>query len=450
MGSTDKEYRRWTKEVFLPFLDEFDVQLETLFGKGDLDGLRELASELDAKMVSHFRLVRYGIPVHNIGMNLISGYLLRRFLGEKAASRLYPILVTGLEHKTNETNERLLSLAATAKNDTVVRNLIIKTPSVDAYETLKQKPDADQFISEFDQFLKEFGVRGFTREPYYPRWGEQPAMVFDILKPLVSGTSDGTKDAEAKVKRMREKAHTIVEERVKSIRFGRIKWMLFNAIFGLAKTYTGFREDQRFNLDRWITRNRALYLEVGRILTERGIIDDPQQVFFLYRYEITKVSESQYSSAELKNLSREIKERERDFKENEDVTPPKFIQGSRMYDDKMDYEADASVVSGLAASQGRITGTIRVLSRIEDIPSVQEGEILVVPRTDPGWTPVFAQIGGLITETGGVLSHGAVVSREYCIPAVTNIRQACQLLKTGQTVTIDGDNGTVTIHDNEA
>ena len=73
------------------------------------------------------------------------------------------------------------------------------------------------------------------------------------------------------------------------------------------------------------------------------------------------------------------------------------------------------------------------------------GEILVVPKTDPGWTPVFSKLGGLITETGGILSHGAVVSREYGVPAVTNIISACQLFKTGQVVTINGYNGTVII-----
>ncbi|MHA1907790.1 MAG: PEP/pyruvate-binding domain-containing protein [Candidatus Thorarchaeota archaeon] len=450
MGATDKEYRRWTKEEFIPYLEKFDNQFDSLKGKDDLEGLRDLASEIDRVMVSHYRLIRYGIPVHYIGMNLISGYLLRRFLGEKAAAKLYPLLVTGLEHKTNETNKRLTALAAIAKKSPIVRDLIIKTSSDKVYSIMKLNPDASEFLLKFDTFMQEFGVRGFTREPYYPRWGEQPSLVFDILKPLVSSSGTGSKDIDRRAKRMRLRAQSIVEERIKSIRFGKIKWMLFKAIFGLATTYTMFREDQRFNLDRWITRIRALYLEVGKILTNRGIIENPQQVFFFYRHEIKKITESMYSPEALSDLSNEILERESEFKENEDVTPPKFIQGSRMYDDKMDYEADDSVVSGLAASQGLVTGSVRVLKKIEDIPSVQEGEILVVPRTDPGWTPVFAHIGGLITETGGVLSHGAVVSREYCIPAVTNIRQACQLLKTGQTVTLDGNNGTVTIHDIEA
>ena len=104
---------------------------------------------------------------------------------------------------------------------------------------------------------------------------------------------------------------------------------------------------------------------------------------------------------------------------------------------------------GIPASQGIITGIVRVLETIEDIPTVKTGEILIVPRTDPGWTPVFSKIGGLITESGGVLSHGAVVSREFGIPAVTNVRNACQTFKTGQKVILDGNKGLVILQPSE-
>ena len=121
--------------------------------------------------------------------------------------------------------------------------------------------------------------------------------------------------------------------------------------------------------------------------------------------------------------------------------------GSREFDDPLPESAEGFV--GIPASQGIITGQVRILDTIADIPKVKAGEILVVSRTDPGWTPVFSKIGGLITESGGVLSHGAVVSREFGIPAVTNIRNACREFKTGQRVTIDGNKGVVVRHESE-
>jgi pyruvate,water dikinase len=161
------------------------------------------------------------------------------------------------------------------------------------------------------------------------------------------------------------------------------------------------------------------------------------------RCEIKKVVDGQCDNVEIEKIKQSISRRKRDFLENEKITPPKFLRGNQE-----STEANCggqTEFEGIPASRGVLSGPVRVLESIDDICLVRPGEILVVPRTDPGWTPVFRIIGGLITETGGLLSHGAVVSREYGIPAVTNIPNACRIFKTGQMLTIDGSKGTVTI-----
>jgi len=90
-----------------------------------------------------------------------------------------------------------------------------------------------------------------------------------------------------------------------------------------------------------------------------------------------------------------------------------------------------------------VHGTVRIVESIERLSDVRQEEILVASNTDPGWTAVFSKIGGLVTETGGILSHGAVVSREYGIPAVTAVKGATKILKTGQKVTLDGNEGII-------
>ena len=150
-----------------------------------------------------------------------------------------------------------------------------------------------------------------------------------------------------------------------------------------------------------------------------------------------------YSNEEIQQISSEVIKRYEDFKRYENKIPPKFILGSREFDDELQYNDKSTIFNGLPASQGIMTAPIRVLHDINLISTVRSGEILVVPQTDPGWTPIFSKIGGLITETGGILSHGAVVSREFGIPAVTNITNACKIFKTGQIVKINGYNGTV-------
>jgi pyruvate,water dikinase len=451
MTKTDDAYRKWTAEIFLPYLDEFDSKLQELTGTEDLVKLMELAEEIDKVMMRHFRLIRYGLPVHNLGMNLITQYLLRTFLSEDEAAAYYPLLVSALDHKTTETNRKLNMLAERARNSKVVADIIASNESPSIIQALESHSDVEvgSFLDDFQEFLHEFGVRGYTREMYYPRWREKPELVFDILKPLVSEAGKDVETAEKEALQRKIQAEAAVEEGIRSQRFGGLKWGIFSAILGLAQKYTCFREDQRFNLDRWITRNRALFLEIGNQLEERGTLSNSNRIFFIHRQDLKKLIRGNLNEEEVEMLSRLSEERYLEFKENEDVTPPKFLCGSRAYNDPLPVSESDSLLTGIPASQGSASGRVRVLKTIHEIPSVRAGDILVVPRTDPGWTPVFSRIAGLVTETGGILSHGAVVSREYGIPAVTNIRNACNLLETADLVTIDGNRGTLVIHDSE-
>jgi len=444
---TASAYETWTKRQFEPFYEKFDLRIQQL-QQNDISGYIELANELDRLMIRHFRLVRYGIPVHNIGMNLIAQYLLGRFLSKEDASASYPVLLSGLKHKTSETNDALFRLATTIQTVPRLRSIILKTPSNRLLTRLKidGSPASAKLTAELEGFFKEYGVRGFTREPYYPRWHEAPEHVFNILKAIVQ---DETPQGSLDKKQGRDtKSEQEIETRVKSQTIGWIKWKLISTVLNFARNYIIFRENQRFNLDRWITMNRKIYLAIGRIFQGKAILSEPSDVFFLRKNEIRRISEGKCTNNEREKIKRVVKERKDEFLGNENVTPPKFLQGNcESNDSPQKFETK---LAGIPASKGILTGPVRVLDRIDDIWRVRTGEILVVPRTDPGWTPVFSKIGGLITETGGLLSHGAVVSREYGIPAVTNIPDACRIFKTGQTITIDGSKGTIIINQSQS
>jgi len=449
MTKTNDAYMKWTEETFVPFCKRFDVDLGYLIQQGSIAALMALADELDHVMMKHFRMVRYGIPVHTLGMNLITNYLLRRWLGERTGIMMYPILLSGLEHKTTETNRRIIELASRARSDDWLKKLIIDTPSNMLYATLAEDDtqSVQAFFEDFRQFIEDFGDRGFTREPYYPRWRDAPEYIFDALKPLITESVRNPIETEESLAQKRTKTELVVEQHIRNQRYGPIKWMIFSTILGMARTYIGFRENQRFNLDKWITRNRRIFLEIGKKLAENGYLDDPSHVFFLHRRELRKAVKAGLGSLEPNNFRDLARSRYEEFLKYENSTPPKFLMGSREFDDPIPDSVEGYV--GIPASQGVITGNVRILTTIEDIPEVKAGEILVVQRTDPGWTPVFSKIGGLVTESGGVLSHGAVVSREFGIPAVTNVRNACQIFKTGQRVKLDGNQGLVSIQEKE-
>jgi len=443
ISKTAEAYENWNQESFIPYCKKFENQLQEI---GELKDLISLVEDLDRIMIAHFRLVRYGIPVHNIGMNLLVQYLLTRFISKEECYQLYPFLISGLKNKLTETNDKIHNLASLINKSQALKSLFTNQDSSEIYNTLSTKndPSFQNFLSEFEIFLNEHGVRGFTREIYYPRWKEPPMNnVFDILKSLVIDKWEELDTIKAINFKKRKRTALIVEKKIRSQRFGILKWKIFSAILKNSKKYISFRENQRFNLDKWITMNRNAYLKIGKNFTKRGIIPDENKIFFLRKHEIKKLALDKYTSQEIQQISSEVIKRYEDFKIYENKIPPKFLLGSREFDDELKYNEKSPIFNGLPASQGITTAPIRVLHDINLISTVRSGEILVVPQTDPGWTPVFSKIGGLITETGGILSHGAVVSREYGIPAVTNITNASKIFKTGQIVKINGYNGTV-------
>ncbi|MBD3194644.1 MAG: hypothetical protein GF317_06295 [Candidatus Lokiarchaeota archaeon] len=449
ISKTDKAYYEWTRKKFNPYYEEFNKKLEKLKIKEDPYELFTLAEDLDILMRDHFRLVRYGIPVHNIGMNLLVQYLLTRFLGKQDCYKYYPILISGLDHKLKETNHKIHELAWYINRNSQLKEIITQTNPKKIYNELKshQGPSINLLLEKFDKFLEEHGDRGYTREPYYPRWREAPDYVFEILKSLIIEHEQNIENIQTKNEKYRLLVERYIYSRFRGQFLGILKWKIFSNILNLSKRYIKFREAQRFNLDKWITLNRQVFLEIGKIFKKKAIIENIDDIFFLRKKEVDQLIIGDTKGINIEDIKAKIYERKKKFKEYEDKVPPKFIIGDREFNDNLEFDSESISFTGIPASQGIVKGSVRVITRIEDIPKVKAGEILVVPKTDPGWTPIFSKIGGLITETGGVLSHGAVVSREYGIPAVTNISNACKFLKTGQNVTLNGFNGKVMIKD---
>ena len=451
MSKTAEAYENWNQETFIPYCKNFKNQLQKLIEIGELQDLINLTDDLDRIMVPHFQLIRYGIPVHNIGMNLLVQYLLTRFLNKEECPRFYPILVSGLRNRLTETNDVINRLASIISKFPELKSIISNQDSSEIYNTLLTNKELSikKFLREFELFLEEYGDRGFTREIYYPRWKEPPMTnVFDILKSLIVDQTKTVEMIKTKNLKKRNVIERIVEYKIRSQRLGLLKWKIFSVILKNSRKYISFRENQRFNLDRWISMNRDVYLEIGNIFTKREIIPDKSKVFFLHKHKIKKLGLGEYNNQEIQKISSEVTKRYEHFKKHENKIPPKFLLGTREFDDMLKYNKSSKVYYGLPASHGIKTSVVRVIYDISLISNVRAGEILVVPQTDPGWTPIFSKIGGLITETGGILSHGAVVSREYGIPAVTNIPNACKIFKTGQIIEINGFKGNVILKEN--
>lgn len=432
---TDKAYRRWAAGFMLELqrLDALDLPSLT-----DRELVREYDRLIQASL-KHYRLIRYGLVTHSIGTNLMVKRWLQDWVDDTSGV-YYSRLISGLDdNKTIRTNIELAKLARWAQRDEAARKALLERTSGEVVELLRQDPDLSAFRTQLDLFLRDYGHRSHTREFYFPRWAEDPTLVIDVVKVLmVSEVGDLEKMEKEKI-RMRKETEKEVLEKIGRLRYGRLKRVLFRPILHYAQTYLGFRENQRFFLDHMIFRWRKVFLEFGRRLAQRGAISEAADVFFLTKEEVLDLIRAP------RIVTAEVAVRKDDFLKYRSILPPKFLRGTAEFDDTVVRDRDAVRIQGTSASPGVVTGTVRVVGSIGQLPEIRSGEIMVTSNTDPGWTAVFPKLGGLITETGGILSHGAVVSREYGIPAVTAVKDATEILRTGQRVTLDGNDGTIYI-----
>lgn len=169
----------------------------------------------------------------------------------------------------------------------------------------------------------------------------------------------------------------------------------------------------------------------------------PRTSSFLRLEEIEPATQGQ---AEY-DIRQVVAQRRAEYEKNKSVTPPRIVSGPFDPDNFTPETVDTSaeVLNGLAVSSGIITGNARVILKADTDEQVLPGEILVAPFTDPGWTPYFVPASAIVMDMGGMLSHGSIVAREYGMPAVVNVGPATKIIKTGQVIQVDGNNGVVRI-----
>ncbi|CAM1330067.1 Uncharacterised protein g10193 [Pycnogonum litorale] len=209
-----------------------------------------------------------------------------------------------------------------------------------------------------------------------------------------------------------------------------------------ARKAVGFREQAKSLLIRSVHRHRKLFVRLSEMFVDEGLIPDPDLLFFFTFDEIIQFFESRSPRI----IQRAIKRR-RIFKVAYDLEFPEInigIPKPICSGGLFTYDKDAVEFKGTPVSHGVITAPVRVCLSIEDAYELQMGEILVAKSTDVAWSPFFPIACGVITELGGLISHGAVVAREYGLPCVIGINNVTSLLTTGEIVTLDGGNGTIT------
>jgi len=310
-----------------------------------------------------------------------------------------------------------------------------------ARETLSGNPEGSAFLTKWDAFMFWHGHHCRAEaDVSAARWREQDDFVLEMVRTFARDRSSRSLlELHREKAGEREKLEAEIRGRLRDpFRRGIFQWFLTRAQKGMR-----VRENAKNGAVRNLAIVRRALLELGARFAGRGLIDARDDVFFLTFEELSPAIGNRLDF----DLRQEVKSRRAEYDENLKVEPPSLVIGRF---DPLSQQAPASanagpVMKGIAVSAGVAMGKARVILMANTQDRVEPGEILVAPFTDPGWTPYFLPAAGIVVELGGALSHGSVVAREYGIPAVVNVKGATRLIRTGQTIRVDGNKGEVVI-----
>lgn len=352
---------------------------------------------------------------------------------------------------TQKENVELCAVARLVAASPALRALLEEHEGPAFFDACSSTPEGRDFLAAYTTFRDKWSFRGHEdRDMYFARRGEDPWIDYRALKALLSG-SDGAADLDPEAREHAVNARRLaaVDEVVANFRrkpLGALRAELFKCAHHYFHDWLVLRDDERWSTDRTTMCQRLVMQEYGRRLLARGLIEADDDYYFLTWAELERLSAAGVASPLVRA---KISARRRDFERlwRREVDPPFWLQHGQGVDlDALAEDSgDPGVLVGLPTSSGVATGVARVVSRVQDIGTVARGEILVCNSTDPGWTPVFSVISGIVTETGGILAHASCLSREYGLPAV-QVGSAMKRIPDGAMITVDGSTGRVRIH----
>ena len=357
-------------------------------------------------------------------------------------------LITGLSDvRTAQPALELWQLGRAALADPAVAAAVTQGDPATMPERLKATETGRQFWQQVQDYLARYRYMAPIDEDLVQlRWDEDAGFVLSTLQAYA--TSDAADDPNRRLEAQRQ-VRRATERRVLRLlsRSWRQLWPFgrrgFTNQLRLVRRYVWWREETRVIASRAFYQCRRFFKELGRRWAESGVLDQEPDVFLLRWPAIRAVLDGEALSTDLR---RQVAEYQRTRALYLNFEPPGVIgRGASLPHPADQSRLGQKVFNGIPCSSGQIEGMARVVETLEEARALQRGEILVARYTNPGWTPLFNLAGGIIIEEGGLLSHGAVVAREYGIPAVLRIEGATKMFHTGQRLRVDGSSGIVEV-----
>ncbi len=344
-------------------------------------------------------------------------------------------LMTGKGDITSaEQGYRLVELAEVARGDASARGFLSAVP-FHPLQWEKELPGESRFKQSLRNFLAEYGHRGvYEMDMINPCWREDPSYLLHVVRSTMESADLGKIKA-----RQKEKADQIwreIRQRVPFYSRGLVNYLLKQAVKGAELREKGksvLVKIQIFDL-------RLVFQEIGRRLAGKGILAESNDIYHCALSEIFSILRGEWSG---RGLDVMMAERKVLRKEMEALSPPDLIIDEVPLFAEPAAPGPGNTLEGMGVAAGKASGAAKLVCHPDGGKKLQEGDVLVAPSTDPGWTPLFLKACAIVMEAGGSLSHGAIVAREYGIPAVVNIPGVMKIIKDSQLITVDGDEGRV-------
>jgi pyruvate,water dikinase len=374
----------------------------------------------------------------------------------------------GLTLKSTESSKLLWKIAQRFSEEPDLKSLLIdgEYEELDKYIGLdrrsmsgiseKVKCELDEIGPAKDvkklvsSFMEQFGGRCYQELMITsPTFEERTDLFWDLVKGYMLSTGKDPNNHEQVERDGREQ---FTRDRLKELGF--VKRIVFKKLLGDAQAGIGYREKARLCQSLIYGELRRVVLEIGRRLVGKGYFESGEDVFYLDHQELVKLLQGRFLFPE--TIPEIVSVRKKAHLAADLVEQPEFYlankaEYSKLEETKEHVAKTKSGLRGLGVSRGTVVGRARIVLNPTEQNRLSPGEILVTKVTDPGWTPLFLIAGGLILEKGGLLSHGAIVAREFGIPAVVGVKDAVKQIEDGRLVCVDAESGEIKIlqEDNE-
>jgi pyruvate,water dikinase len=365
---------------------------------------------------------------------------LHEWLGEKNAADT--LTLSAPDNITSEMGLELLDVADVIRPHPEVVAFLQTVEDDGFLDELAKFAGGPEARDAIEAYLDRYGMRcvgeiDITR----PRWRERPSTLVPAILDNVRNFDPGA--AERRFEEGRQKAlkkEQDVLTRLRALPDGENKADETKKMIDRVRTFIGYREYPKYGIiSRYFVYKQALMAEAGR-LVQAGVLRDEEDIFYLTFQELHDVVRSKRVDDQL------VEQRKEAFRSYHALTPPRVltsegetVNGAYRRDDVPD-----GALAGLPVSGGTIEGRARVILDMTQA-DLEPGDILVTAYTDPSWSPLFVGIAGLVTEVGGLMTHGAVIAREYGLPAVVGVEQATRLIQDGQRIRVHGTDGYIEI-----